>query len=339
MRGFALGDALGLPYEGLSPRRIGKLRSGRPLQHRILGNHGMTSDDTEHMMLTASAWLASQGDISRFQHELASRLRWWFLAIPPATGLATAKACCKLLIRTSPTRSGVRSAGNGPIMRTGLLGILIDDPEQLLQFVRAATLMTHTDERAVHGSMVMALATHAAARSLDTTQATENLRGSIQRFVPEGDLRQAVLKAIDSVSRAEHSSKFAASLGCTRGVSGFIMHTVPVAIHTWLSYPNDYSSAVDCVIRLGGDTDTIAASVGGLVAASDSGTSLPANLWSNVVDYPNSISNIDRMAQHLADYPNANAPSRAIQLSALPRNLLFLCVVLAHGLRRLLPPF
>ena len=45
--GTAVGDALGLPYEGLSPTRARKLL-GPPDRHRFILRRGMISDDTEH---------------------------------------------------------------------------------------------------------------------------------------------------------------------------------------------------------------------------------------------------------------------------------------------------
>ena len=46
--GTAVGDALGLPREGLSRRRAGKLFGDPPLGHHFLFGRGMVSDDTEH---------------------------------------------------------------------------------------------------------------------------------------------------------------------------------------------------------------------------------------------------------------------------------------------------
>ena len=58
------------------------------------------------------------------------------------------------------------------------------------------------------------------------------------------------------------TEEFAADLGLARGVSGYMYHTVPVAIYAWLRYPDDYRSVVQSAIRCGGDTDTVAAITG-----------------------------------------------------------------------------
>ncbi len=48
--GTAVGDALGLPYEGLSAARAQKLL-GPPERHRFFLRRGMVSDHTEHTCL------------------------------------------------------------------------------------------------------------------------------------------------------------------------------------------------------------------------------------------------------------------------------------------------
>ncbi len=95
--GTAVGDALGLPYEGLSRRR-GKRLYGEPDRYHLLPGRGMVSDDTEHACMVAQALIASGNDADAFARELARRLRWWLLALPAGTGLATLKATLKLCV-------------------------------------------------------------------------------------------------------------------------------------------------------------------------------------------------------------------------------------------------
>ena len=55
--GTAVGDALGLPSEGISRRRAQRLFKGR-WRHRLVLNRGMISDDTEHTLFVAQPLLA-----------------------------------------------------------------------------------------------------------------------------------------------------------------------------------------------------------------------------------------------------------------------------------------
>lgn len=82
--GCAVGDALGLPYEGLSKRRASRLL-GEPERHRFLAGRGMVSDDTEHTCMAAQALCAAPRDPDGFAREFARRLRWWLMGLPPAS--------------------------------------------------------------------------------------------------------------------------------------------------------------------------------------------------------------------------------------------------------------
>src|SRR3954451_16163312 len=87
--GTAVGDALGLPREGLSRERARRLFGGGELHHRFVLGHGMVSDDTEHTCMVGQALLANPRDSRRFACSLAWRLRFWLLALPAGIGSAT----------------------------------------------------------------------------------------------------------------------------------------------------------------------------------------------------------------------------------------------------------
>lgn len=93
----ALGDALGLPYEGLNPTRAQKLL-GPPTRYRLLAGKGMVSDDTEHALLTAEAVARTGGNPAAFERELAGLLRGWFFSLPAGIGWATLRAGAKLAL-------------------------------------------------------------------------------------------------------------------------------------------------------------------------------------------------------------------------------------------------
>ena len=162
--GTAVGDAMGLPYEGLSRRRAAKLL-GLPDRHRLLLGRGMISDDTEHACMVAQAMIASGGDPVTFQRKLAWRLQFWLLGLPAGIGFATLRSILRLWIGIAPKRSGVFSAGNGPAMRAPLLGAVIDDPGRLQEFVQASSRITHTDPKAEFGAYAVALAAQMARQN------------------------------------------------------------------------------------------------------------------------------------------------------------------------------
>jgi ADP-ribosylglycohydrolase len=328
--GAMVGDAIGLPFEGLCRRRVRAMLSGKPLGHRLVLGRGMVSDDTEHMLLTINAWRAIDGDPGRFAGSLAWRLRGWMLCVPPACGKATAIACVKLLVGVPPHRSGVRSAGNGPAMRAGALGLLAQTDEQAVQLVDIASRITHKDPRAIHGAMAVALAARLVSEE-PTPISTHKFREAIEARIPDGQMRSELLNAIRSAQAGETTEHYADSLGCHRGVSGFVMHTVPVAIHAWLRSSESYETGIREIIELGGDTDTTAAILGGLLGLRHN----PPAAWvERIRDFPVSVGYARRVA---ASGPHAGD---RVRLLAMPlRNLAFLVVVLAHAARRLGPPY
>ena len=85
-----MGDALGLPAEGMTPERIRRLGWGHAWCHRFFLGRGMWSDDTEHTIMLAQAALAAEGDESRFVRAFAWELRWWLWGLPAGVGLGTA---------------------------------------------------------------------------------------------------------------------------------------------------------------------------------------------------------------------------------------------------------
>ena len=82
--GTAVGDALGLPFEGIGPRRMRRLHA-LPLRHRLVMGRGLLSDDTEHACLNAQALARSGGDPEVFLERLAWGLRLGCWHSPPGS--------------------------------------------------------------------------------------------------------------------------------------------------------------------------------------------------------------------------------------------------------------
>lgn len=302
----------------------------------------MGSDDTEHACLTAQALLRSANDANAFTRSLAWQLRFWLLGLPAGIGSATLRGTLKLWVGFPPDRSGVWSAGNGPAMRSALLGVCLgDDLDRLRAFVRASTCLTHSDPRAERGAFLIALAAHYGSRNDPATvRAAEFLRLA-RRTLPDADDRLLQLLAAieDHQERGRSVAEFADALNLQRGVSGYIYHTVPVALYAWLRWPDSFRRAVEEVIMLGGDTDTAGAITGALAGATCGASSIPAEWLTGLWEWPRSVAWMRRLAESLAS-PAANRKAPRLFWPALaPRNALFLIVVLLHAFRRLLPPY
>ena len=240
--GTAVGDSLGLPYEGLSARRARKLFPDTARHHFLFGK-GMVSDDTEHACFVAQALIRSKGDVNRFRKNLAWSLRWWLLGLPAGVGLATLRSIIKLWLGWPPTGSGVFSAGNGPAMRSPVLGVAFGhDVELLKQYVKASTEIIHSDPKAYYAALAVALAS--GKDVLAAPQWQTGFLDSILALVPQSDAREfqeLVRDAVISARRNEPVTRFAEKIGSKKGISGYSYHTVPCVLQVWFRHGNDFA--------------------------------------------------------------------------------------------------
>jgi ADP-ribosylglycohydrolase len=308
----------------------------------------MGSDDTEHTCMVGQALLRAPTDADTFARSLAWRLRGWLLGLPAGTGRATLRAVLKLWFGFSPRSSGVYSAGNGPAMRAALLGVCLgDDLDRLRAYVRASTRLTHTDPRAERGALLVALAAHHGARHGPQGVRAEAFLREARDAMPERDqeLDGLLSRLDDHLQQGVPAEAFADALGLERGVSGYVYHTVPLALYCWLRHPGDFRAAVEEVIDLGGDADSTGAVVGGIAGATVGAVGIPAEWVKGLCEWPRSAAWMRKLAARLAGEfsPEGGLTSRGpLSLfwpGLIPRNLFFLAIVLLHAFRRLLPPY
>ncbi len=342
--GTAVGDALGLACEGLSKRRQRRLFPEIDGHHFLFGR-GMTSDDTEHTCMVAQALIVSAGDADAFAKSLAWRLRFWLLGLPAGIGLATFRAIVKLWLGFPSRSSGVFSAGNGPAMRSAIIGVCYGhDLEKLRQLVRASTRLTHTDPKAEYGALAVALAAYLASKQSEEDVSSQKYLETLQTaLTPEAkEFFDLVGKAAESAARRNPAESFAAELGLRAGVSGYVYHTVPIALHAWFRHPTDYRAAVLEVVRCGGDTDTAAAILGGIIGAGLGKEAIPPEWLNSLCEWPRTKAWMEELGQRVSEVSSSGKAQDALALPVLGlllRNLFFLIVALAHGFRRLLPPY
>lgn len=329
--GTALGDALGLPAEGMRADAIAR-RWGRVDRFHILGRTGIVSDDTEQAALVAESLLRHPEDADACAAAFRRALVAWFLRLPWGVGLATVRACLRSAAGMRP--SGVRSAGNGAAMRAAVIGVHFADlPEERRRFGRAVAEVTHTDARAVEGALFVAeLAAACAAAS------------------PGGNLRPLVSMALDVVNELtlrealQHSVRLAeaetglADAASALGTSGYVVHTVPFALFCFLRDGDKPLTALTQAISAGGDTDSIAAILGGWLGALHGERGLPLDLVNRIHDGPFGPTHLRALAVALAASRHeapAGVPGYS-RTAALVRNAGMVVVVLGHGFRRLI---
>lgn len=330
--GTAVGDALGLPAERLSRKRVAAMKLGD--QHRFIIGRGMFSDDTEHTLMLATALIEHPNDSLAMQRALGWKLRWWFIALPAGVGLSTAKAILRLWLGFPAAKAGVHSAGNGAAMRSAIMGVVFDDDAAKRQtFALAACRLTHTDPRAEESALLVAEAACMAAQHLPTHE----ILPVLEKLIVSEEMKSRFATLKTSLSTQKSVLEFAEEIGCGYGVSGFAPNTVAVALFAWLRHRGDFESAVRSVIQCGGDTDTVAAITGAISGAETGETGIPREWIDGIFEWPRSVNYIRRVAQALVS-GNRHAP-RYFWPAVPLRNLFFLGIVILHGFRRLLPPY
>ncbi|MCC7221996.1 MAG: ADP-ribosylglycohydrolase family protein, partial [Candidatus Contendobacter sp.] len=281
----------------------------------------------------------------RFARRLGWCLRGWLLSLPAGIGLATGRAIFKLWLGFPPNHSGVFSAGNGPAMRVAIIGAFFaHDAKQRAEYVAASTRITHTDPKALTGAMAIAeLAAWIVRERLNGPPPLESFLTLLRKCGPDDRDWQGLVDVIAQAAREDATvAELADRLGLANGVTGYIYHTVPVVAYAWFRHGGDFHATLTAVLDCGGDTDTTGAIVGAIAGAMGGEDSIPADWRTGVADWPRSLPLLrtlaDRLAAVIATGQSA-APVRYFWPAIPLRNLLFLLIVLLHGLWRLLPPY
>lgn len=338
--GTAVGDALGLPAENLSAEKIHKRWNGEWKMRFIFGK-GMVSDDTEHTLMVAQALLEHPDNATEFQRALAWKFRWWFAGLPGGVGLATAKSCIKLWMGFPPEKCAVVSAGSGPPMRSAIIGAYFaSKPEQRKAFVLASTRLTHRSWQAE--TAALAVAESAALAIANRHRDASKMLDAFAALSEESEWQSIIFKMKTSLAIGHSVSDFVRSLNLKRGVTGYSLHVVPVALYAWLRHRDDYRTALATALDCGGDTDTVGAILGALSGAVVGKSGIPIEWLDGILEWPKSISFMEKVATRLVEQKASDKPLGSVIYfwpAIVFRNIIFICTVLVHGFRRLAPPY
>lgn len=171
---------------------------------------------------------------------------------------------------------GQGSMGNGGAMRVAPLGgYFADDLKRVTDEARVSALVTHTHPEGVAGTIAVAIAAAMAWRLRDQPQQNrvKELFGAILEFTPESKVRRGIMIASQTPPNVGVEA-VAKTLG--NGSLVTAPDTVPFAIWSAASHLDNYVNALKQTIVAGGDCDTNAAIVGGIVALAVGHNGIPA---------------------------------------------------------------
>jgi len=167
----------------------------------------------------------------------------------------------------SASAFGTASFGNGSAMRGGPLGAYFSqDLGQLCAAATASAQVTNFHLEARAGAIAVAIATAEAVncRHLPRDEACASIWQSVIKWTPEG-MTLSALKLAHTFQSGSTADEVARAVGCGHEI--FCPDTVPFAIWNTCRSIHDFTEALLSTIEVGGDCDTNAAIVCGIVAA------------------------------------------------------------------------
>lgn len=159
------------------------------------------------------------------------------------------------------------SMGNGAAMRVGPLGAwFADDLERVVDEATKSARVTHWHPEGIAGAIAVAVATACAWRTRDAglEEARETIAREVLRLTPEGDTRDGIASAVKLEPRL---SPDVAGRRLGNGSLVTSPDTVPFVIWSAMRSLDDFQEAIVATVEGGGDCDTNAAMVGGIVTA------------------------------------------------------------------------
>ncbi len=281
--GVAVGDALGMPVEGMSKQEIKRMHG--TLREMVDGprSAGNVTDDTLQTLFLAQSMV----ELGEFNpDDAAKRLFSWYRTDPFGIGIHTAKVM-GLIGQGWDWRRAVEeveqahapwTAGNGSLMRCSPIGLRYHrDLAMLLEGSRLSSLLTHANRLC--------------------QEACVFFNAVLSRVLLGWDKRDALSFALEISSHAspevlERAESMVEKTAEEVPSSGFVLDTLECALWAWWHF-EDFEEALVAVVNLGGDTDTNAAVAGALLGAQCGLDAIPQR-WRAKVRWLNDTTVVDQ---------------------------------------------
>ncbi|MFN7991354.1 MAG: ADP-ribosylglycohydrolase family protein [Candidatus Micrarchaeia archaeon] len=293
--GAAIGDALGMPTEGISKRTLEGSYGGKVSSfQRALGGHpcshlraGQYTDDTQQLIILAES-LAERGgfDLDDFGRRLAlwGRRCRHEPGYDRYAGTSSLDAADRLTAGISPLKSsgaGVTSCGS--VMRVAPVGIFFKDFGEALREARFSSVPTHDSDVCKDAAGAVAGIINLIARQ---DLHPFNAARKALDMITEPIIREKMKLAMDMAGASPEDAATAIGTGCSAS------STASFAIYCVLSSPDDFEKTVITAANsVPGDTDSIACIAGAISGAYNGLSSIPPRFLSvENFDYLRSLS-------------------------------------------------
>ena len=286
LRGLAVGDALGAGREG-QPFRA----DAPPLEAPSSDAPAPWTDDTQTALSVVECLLeGGEIDGDRLARAFVRRFESW-------RGYAAGMHALVEELRGGGDWREARYAmfpdgsfGNGSAMRVAPVGaFLAEGPVgAVVEQATRSAVVTHAHPEAVAGAVAVAVAARLAARSRGAAapEPAQVLEAAASACPHRGEVTRGIRAARELPAGAE-LGRAVRALGNGSRVS--CPDTVPLALWIAATHMDDFRGAVERAVAAGGDTDTVAAIVGGIVASRVSAAGIPAEWLEGTEPLPISI--------------------------------------------------
>lgn len=284
--GTGIGDALGRSRESrgmVQPEKIGKLAE----ESNVL----RYTDDTQQMISLAESLSQKGGfDGEHFGERLVENYN-------PARGYGPGssqviKSLSQGVEWDKPAQKlfgGSGSYGNGSSMRTAPAGLFCyDDLDDLRSFVRDCSRITHVHRLGIEGAILQSCSVALATREDPSSDFNgEGFLEKVQGFIEEEEYEEKLNRVKELLRTNPDRKEVVSNLG--NGVEAF--NSVPTAVYSFLSHPENFEDALTYAISLGGDADTIGAMTGAISGAYHGEKQIP-NEWGEKLEDRDYISSL-----------------------------------------------
>jgi ADP-ribosylglycohydrolase len=305
MLGLAVGDALGMPVEGLTRDEIaeslGEVREmvAPERDHFHCGLlPGQYTDDTEQTLLLAETIVeAGFFDVERFTSNLTEWGRCWIADPSKNRGVGwTSKMAIMELLRDRPWQeAGFPTPTCGSAMRTAPIGLVYHcNLDLVARYADQQSLPTHSSTGARAGSIAVAVGVALSLLGFAPPRVLEMAASFSERVDRDLGRRLLMAKELIDLDPPEALEVI--------GTSPMAVETVPAAFYCFLKFEPE--EALIAAASSGGDTDSIA-SIAGALAGASRGTGWIPERWLACLE---ERERIEEMAMGLADVAERICP-------------------------------
>lgn len=284
--GLALGDALGMPTQGLSrdviAARWGVLDGFEPAPEDNPVSRGLpagrVTDDTEQAVILGRLLVTGKGRLDPYA--LAAALLAWQEEMTDRGSLdllgpSTLRALTALQGGTPIERAGRTGDTNGAAMRITPVGIVSpgEPLAPLVDAVHAASRLTHATGLAVSGAAAVAAAVSAgvdgssSAVALERAVAAARIGADRGAYAAGARVADRIEWATALVRADPDPAAVLDVLDRLVGTSLATQESVPAALAIVAAFPDDPWQVCRHAASVGGDCDTIAAMAGAVAGA------------------------------------------------------------------------